>query len=152
MADQAFAPGTFYGSAAALTTGTTVLTEIEAVEWSGINREEVETTHLASTSGAKTFIPGDIIDYGTLTLTGKYSTQLNYGTLLTTTAKCDTLTITFGKKAVSCGTTLPATAATYPFSVVWLKFEPTWSTTEVMKGKFTFRVTGVPTPTAAQTP
>ncbi len=149
MADQAFAPSTFFGSSVALTTGTTVLTEIEAVEWSGIERQEVETTHLGSTSGAKTFIPGDIIDFGTLTLTGKYSTQLNYGTLLTTTAKCDTLTVTFKKAPVSCGAALPTTAATYAFSVVWLKFEPTWSNTEVMKGKFTFRVTGVPTPVAA---
>lgn len=149
MADQAFAASTFYSSSIALTTGTTVLTEIESVEWSGISREEVETTHLASTSGGKTFIPGDIIDFGTLTLTGKYSTQLNYGTLLTTTAKCDTATVTFRKAPTSCGAALPTTAATYAFAVVWLKFEPTWSNTEVMKGKFTFRVTGVPVPVAA---
>jgi hypothetical protein len=149
MADQAFAPGTFFGASAALTTATTLITEFEEFSWSGMERNAVETTHLGSTNGHKTYIPGDIIDNGELTITGKYSTQLNYETLFRSTGKCDTLTVTFPKRAVSCGASLPTTAATAAWSVVLTKFEPMFTNDEVMKARFTFKVTGSATLTAA---
>lgn len=149
MADQAFAPGTFFGASAALTTASTLITEFEEFSWSGMERNAVETTHLGSTNGYKTFVPGDIIDNGELTITGKYSTQLNYETLFRSTGKCDTLTVTFPKRPTSCGQSLPTTAATCAWSVIFTKFEPTFSNDEVIKARFTFKVTGAATHVAA---
>jgi hypothetical protein len=152
MALQAFAPFTFQGSSVALTTGTTVFTEVESVSWTGLTRTAVETTHLTSTGGAKTFIAGDIIDYGEVEVDQKYSTQLQHGTLLVTTAKCDTLTLTFKKAAVSCGATLPATAASIVFSVVFVSSTPTWPKDGLAMMKHKFKVSGAPTFVEASTP
>ena len=85
MADQAFTAGTFYGATVALTTAATILStsQAEMVKWTGFSREAVETTHLAS--GGKTFIVGDIPDWGEVEVTTKYSTQLQHATLMTGT-------------------------------------------------------------------
>ena len=149
MANQAFAPGTFYGATVALTTASTLLTEVEMTDWTGMSREAIETTHLGSTTGIKTFIPGDILDFGEITITGKYSTQLAYDTLFASTGKCDTLTITFAKRATTCGASLPTTAASIAAGVVLMSIKPTWSTTEVMKCEMKYRVNGAFTITPA---
>lgn len=149
MADQAFAPFTFQGSSVALTTGTTVVTEVESVSWSGITRTPIETTHLGSTGGAKTFLPGDIIDYGEVEVDQKYSTQLQHGTLLATTAKCDTLTVTFKKAVTACGAAVPTTAGSIAFGVVFVSSTPTWPKDGLAMMKHKFKVTGVPTITPA---
>lgn len=150
MADQAFTAGTFYGATMVLTTAATVLstTQPQEVKWTGITREAIETTHLAS--GGKTFIAGDIVDYGEIEVTDKYSTQLQHVTLMTGTA-CDTLTLTFPKRSVTCGGSLAGTAATAAFPVVYLGFAPDLSNDKPMTSVKKFRVTGAPTFVAAQT-
>lgn len=149
MADQAFTVGTFYGATMALTSAATVLstTQPQEVKWTGITREAVETTHLAS--GGKTFIAGDIIDYGEIEVTDKYSTQLQHVTLMTGAA-CDTLTLTFPKRSVACGGAVSSTAATAVFPVVYLGFAPDLSNDKPMTSVKKFRVTGLPTFVAAQ--
>ena len=149
MADQAFAPFTFQGSSVALTTGTTVITEVESISWTGVTRTPIETTHLGSTGGAKTFLAGDIIDYGEIEIDQKYSTQLQHGTLLATTAKCDTLTITFKKAITACGAALPTTAASLACSVVFVSSSPTWPKDGLAMIKHKFKVSGPVTITPA---
>lgn len=148
MADQAYAAGTFYGATMVLTSAATILstTQPEMVKWTGVSREAVETTHLAS--GGKTFIAGDIVDYGEIEVTDKYSTQLQHVTLMTGTA-CDTLTLTFPKRAVTCGGSLATTAATAAFPVVYIGMAPDFSNDKPMTSVKKFRVTGAPTFVAA---
>lgn len=121
-------------------------TQPEMVKWTGISREPIETTHLAS--GGKTFIAGDIIDYGELEVTDKYSTQLQHVTLMSGTA-CDTLTLTFPKRAVTCGGALATTAATAAFPVVYIVMAPDFANDKPMTSVKKFRVTGSPTFVAA---
>lgn len=148
MADQAFTAGTFYGATMALTTAATILStsQPEMVKWTGISREAIETTHLASSG--KTFIAGDIIDYGEIEVTDKYATQLQHVTLMSGTA-CDTLTLTFPKRATTCGGALATTAATAAFPVIYLGFAPDLANDKPMTSVKKFRVTGAPTFVAA---
>lgn len=148
MADQAFAAGTFYGSTIALTTSTTLLGNVKALKWSGVSRKEVNTTHLLTTSGIETFLAGDIISPGTLDIDAQYDTNLVMHTLFIA-AKCDTLTLTFPKRSVSCGAALPTTAAKIVFQVVILSAEPEYSNEDLMMMKFKFQVNGTPVFTAA---
>ena len=127
-----------------LTSAAAVLstTQPEMVKWTGISREAVETTHLAS--GGKTFIAGDIVDFGEIEVTAKYSTQLQHVTLMTGAA-CDTLTLTFPKRAVACGGAVASAAGTAAFPVVYLGQTPDYSNDKVMTTVHKFRVTGAPT-------
>lgn len=60
------------GTGATLTTsGTSWSARITEMNWSGISREHVETTHLGS-SEARTFLPGDLYDPGELSLSIQY--------------------------------------------------------------------------------
>ena len=148
MADQAFTAGTFYGATMALTTAATILStsQPEMVKWTGISREAIETTHLSS--GGKTFIAGDILDYGEIEVTDKYATQLQHVTLMTGTP-CDTLTLTFPKRSTTCGGALATTAATAAFPVIYLGFAPDLANDKPMTSVKKFRVTGAPTFVAA---
>lgn len=150
MADQAFTIGTFYGATVALTTAATILstTQTEEVKWTGFNREAIETTYLLS--GGKTFMNGDIVDYGELEVTTKYSTQLQHVTLMTGT-NCDTLTVTFPKRATTCGGSLAGTAGTIAFPVVYTGMTPDWAKDKPMTSVHKFKVSGAPTIVAAQT-
>lgn len=147
MVAQAFAPGTMYGIAAALTTNSTLIgpiVGIDAPEWT---RQAIETTHSGSTNGIKTFIPGNILDPGEMTITCQHSTQLDYQTLFI--AGCDTATITFPKRSVSCGASLPGTAATLAFGVVMTAISPKWTFEETSVVSLKFKLTGALTYTAA---
>ena len=60
------------GTGATLTTsGTSWNARITEMQWSGISREHVETTHLGS-SDARTYLPGDLYDPGELSLSIQY--------------------------------------------------------------------------------
>jgi hypothetical protein len=111
-----------------------------------MSRTPVETTYLASTG--KSFIPGDIIDYGEVEIDEKYSTQLQHGTLFTS-SKCDTVTVTFKKAITACGQAEPTTAASIAFSVIFIASTPTWAKDGVAMMKHKFKVTGAPTIVAA---
>lgn len=148
MTAQAFAPGTMFGIAPVLTTNATLIGVIKGIDTAPeMSRTAIETTHSASTGGWKTFIPGDIKDGGMLAITCQYDTQLDYKTLFA--AGCDTITITFPKRAVSCGAALPATAATFSASVVFEKISPKWDFDDVAVVTLTFKISGAPTFLAA---
>lgn len=149
MADQAFAPGTFFGSTIAFTTATTLVGNVKSLKWDGgISRKEVNTTHLLTTNGVETFIAGDIISPGTLTVEAQYSTQLDYLALLVAN-KCDTVTLTFPKRSTTCGAALPTTAAKIVFTVVILSAEPNYDNENLNMITFKLQVSGSPVTTPA---
>lgn len=149
MPDQAFAPGTFTGATIAFTTATTLIGNVKSFKWDGgITRKEVDTSHLLSTDGVDTFIAGDKINTGSLTIEAQYSTQLDYLALLIAN-KCDTVTVTFPKRSVTCGAVLPTTAAKIVFTVVILSAEPNYDNDNLNMITFKMKVSGKPVFTAA---
>lgn len=148
MADQGLALGTFFGSTVALTTNTTLLGNVHSITTTPeFSRGSVETTHLATTSGWKTFISGDIKDGGSIAVNCYYNTNVNLATLFET--GCDTITITFTKRGTSCGAAVATTAATWAASVVLEKISPTWPNDGALMVTYTFKISGKPTIVAA---
>jgi hypothetical protein len=150
MADQAVTTGTAFGATFALTTNSTFTGDLFRIDkgWE-MMRTAVETTHSSSTNGWKTFIAGDIKEMGTLEITVNYNTQLQYHTLFA--AGCDTLTLTFPKRATTCGGTVAVTAATFASSVVFEKASAAFPFDDRMAITLTFRLSGSPTIVAATT-
>lgn len=148
MVAQAFTNGTAYGTTAVLTTNATLIGPIVGIETAPeFSRTAIDTTHSATTDGWKTFIAGDIKDAGMIAITCHWSTQLDYVTLFA--AGCDTITITFPKRATSCGGSLAATAANWACSVVFEKISPKWEFDGQTVVTLTFKISGKPTITAA---
>lgn len=54
------------GTGSTITFSTGFFAEITAINWSGIERESFETTHMGSTGGYKQFLPGNLVDPGEL--------------------------------------------------------------------------------------
>lgn len=148
MTVQTFTQGTAFGLAAALTTNSTFIGNIVGIDTAPeFSRTSIETTHSGSTGGWKTFVPGDIKDGGSIAITWQYNTQLDYGTLFA--VGCDTITVTFPKRATSCGGSIASVAATWAASVVFEKLSPKWEFDSQMVITGTFKVSGVPTYVAA---
>jgi hypothetical protein len=149
MADQTLTVGTFYGATIALTSATTLIgsSQVEMFKWTGFTLDPIETTHLAS--GGKTFVKGDIADWGEIEVATRYSTQVNYFSLLETIS-CDTLTVTFPKRATTCGGALASAAATLAYPVIYLGGTVDFANDKPISVTHKFRVTGKPTPVAAQ--
>ena len=101
------------GASLALTTSgwTPQITEMN---WGGIDREMVETTHLATTT-AKTYLPGDLYDPGELSLSVFYEP----GNEPPTNGALETVTLTFPlntAQSVDVAATLAGSAAMTSFS------------------------------------
>jgi len=148
MTAQAYAGGTFYGASVAFTAATTLTGNIKSVKWSGLSRKEVDTTHLLSTNGMMTYIPGDMIEGGDVEIEAQYSTQLDYQALLIAN-RCDTVTITFPKRGTTCGGALAGTAATIAFVAAILSAEPDFSNDNLLTIKFKLKISGSITTVAA---
>ncbi|MGH6867178.1 MAG: hypothetical protein ACREDO_13685 [Methyloceanibacter sp.] len=69
----AVTPDTGIGTAIAFSTG--FLSRVLSIEISGIEREELDGTTMASTGGAKTFLPGDLYDPGEMTVEMQFDTD-----------------------------------------------------------------------------
>lgn len=155
MTTQTFTNGTFFGGAAVLTTGTTLIGNIVAIDSAyEITRTAIETTYTSTgSSGVKTFVPGDLKDMGEMTITCQYNTQLDYNALFgvtaTTNTGCDTITVTFPKRATSCGGAVASVAATWAAPVVITKLSPKWEFDSQMVISMTFKIAGAPTFVAA---
>jgi len=65
---------------------------VTSVNWSGITRESHDTT-CNSTTGGKTFIPGDLYDPGELQIEGYFDAEDNPTTPMA--ASAETVTVTF---------------------------------------------------------
>ncbi len=144
MVAQAFTQGSMYGIAPVLTTNATLIGFVVMIDTAPeFSRTAIETTHSASTGGWKTFIPGDIKDGGSLAITCQYDTTLDYKTLFA--AGCDTITVTFPKRATSCGGSVASAAGTFAASVVFEKLSPKWEFDAQAVITITFKISGAPT-------
>ena len=161
MTAQTFTQGTMFGFGAALTTNTGLIANVvsfdDAME---ISREAIETTvSSASNDGTRTYIPGDLRDFGSITLTVQYSSQLDYGALFGLASGapavtpawtgCDTITITFPKRATTCGGSIATTAATWAAPVVITKIKAQLPNDKQITAAITFKIAGKPTYIAA---
>ena len=145
------------GSPVDLATGLTVvfgtsafIMELSSIDWSGVERESIETTHLgtaapgASKFGNRTFIPDDLSDPGELVLEG------HFDTLQTDTVKAppidqaaETVTITWPKFA---GDT---TAAKWAASGFVTSYGVSGGLDEKLTQRVTVKLTGEVTVTVA---
>lgn len=71
---------------------------ITNIEWGGLEREAIETTHLGTTT-AKSFMPSDLYDPGDLTLTVNYDPNVPPPY----TGAAETITVTYPNGATYAG-------------------------------------------------
>jgi len=121
--------------------------ELLSVDWSGITRPGLETTHMATAAagagkfGNATYIPGDISQPGTLSLTH----HLNPDTTVPIDLVAETWTLTWPKAAGD------ATAATWAASGFATDYSTSAAIDEVMEATLVIQLTGNVTITPAAT-
>ena len=130
------------GHGTTITFGTSGFTaNIESVSWDGIARTVIETSHMGTTAaganqfGNRTFIPGDLVDPGTLTMNIHFNPQTNppIG------AVAETITVTYPLVA---GDSTPATWACSGFVSAFSLTDPMDDKmTAVLTVKFSGKVT-----------
>jgi hypothetical protein len=89
------------GHGCIITFGTSFFANVEDIEWSGISRDSVETTHM-ETSGGQTYIPTDNYDPGTLSVTWQHDHD---HTNNPATSTAETVTLTFPDTTASWAAT-----------------------------------------------
>lgn len=131
------------GSGASITFGTSGTTiNAISIQGSGIAREALETTHLQTTGGYKTYIPADYKDPGEISVTFRYDPD----TQPPIAAAAETITITY---PVPVGENNGATEASSGFVT---SFDgPTLENDTVMDATMTIKRTGPITFTDAST-
>jgi len=126
------------GTGATITFGTSSWSaNILSIDWSGLSRDSIETTHLGTTA-AKTFIPEDLYDSGEVSL----DFQFDVDDFPPIDQAAETITIT--APLSSSGSTAGKWAATgfmtdFSFNVT--------TGAELMSGSATVKFTGAITPT-----
>ena len=109
----AFFPDLGTGASLAYSSST-FAAQISEIQWSGISREQVETTHLGSTT-ARTYLPGDLYDPGEMSLSIFYEP----GNEPPLSASQETITLTFplnDAQGQASAATLAGSAAMSEFS------------------------------------
>lgn len=127
MADQGFATTITFSSGFAA--------QVRSVQWAGLERVELETTHMTSTNGWKTFIPSDLKDPGTLTV----ELLFNPSTAPPITGAAETVTVTF---PIPSG---GSTAATWAASGFLKTFDVTDPYDDVMTATASLKFSGTVT-------
>jgi hypothetical protein len=129
------------GAGATLTFGTsgTTLNKV-SVQSQGYAREALETTHLATTGGYKTYIPADFKEPGTVSLSWLYDPDVQPPI----EAATETITITH---PVPTGAVAGATEVFSGFVTDW--DPPELANDTVMTATLTIKKTGIPTFTDA---
>lgn len=144
MPAATYTPGSGFGIVPSLATSSTLLGNIHDIRPNAIERPAIETTHMATTGGWRTFIAGDLKTAGEIEIDVEYNTQLDYKTLVASQA-AETMTITYPLRGNA------ATAATKTFSAVLTKASPAWPKDDLLMTTLTFQVSGAETYTAATT-
>lgn len=126
-------------------TGTTIVfatsgfaAEVRGIDWSGITRPSVKTSHLGTVAD-DTFIPGDLVDNGTISLDIHHDPSL----VIPIAAVKETVTVTYPLKA---GDVTPANWACTAFATDDSHSVPL---EEIMAGTLVLKVSGGVTKTAA---
>lgn len=126
------------GQGATVTFGTSGFTaNITEISWGSIERTSIQTTHLGTTT-AHTFIPGDLMDSGEITLEIQFDPD-NFPPIK---QAAETITVTF---PLSSGGT---TAADWEATGFATSFEAGVPMEELMTGSLTIKVSGDITTTA----
>ena len=126
------------GTGTTITFGTTGFTaSVTSISFEGVERPSIDTTHLGTTGG-RTFIPGDLPDYGSISL----DIQFDPDTMPPITAAPETITVTF---PLSAGATTPATWAATGFV---MGFDANAPLEELMTGTISIKISGDVTDTA----
>lgn len=123
------------GFGVTITFSSTFLASITNVEWSGISRKAIATTHAGTSAGAATFLPSDIEDYGEL----KVDLLFNPNDAPPITGAAETVTVTFP---------IPAggnTACTWAASGFLTDFQVGVPIDDVMTATATIKFSGVVT-------
>lgn len=105
------------GYGASIAFSTSYLAEIVSIDIGGIQRDPLETTHSASTSGIRTFIPSDLETYGEMTV----RMRRGVGVKPPISGAVETVTITWGKEP---GQSAAATWAFSGFLINWSATSP----------------------------
>jgi len=130
-----------YGGTIAFGTSTTFTAELTDWDYTGAQREAIETTHLGSTDvttgkiGNRTYMPNDLVDGGEISAT----IHFNPDTVPPIHAVPETITLNFGPTA---------DAATWAFSGFITSYRWTAPLDDKMTGEFTIKVSGPITITA----
>lgn len=111
---------------------------ITSIAFSAISRASLDTTHL-TTANARTFMPEDLPDYGTLTVE-----FLHIDAIAPPIAPAETITVTY---PVGAGQATAATIACSGFLTDYTPGSP--AVGELMRGSAVWKLTGVMTFTAA---
>jgi len=111
------------------------LAEVQSVSLSGYERNAIETTHMTSTNGWRTFQPSDLKDPGTLSLDISFRPNDN----IPITGAAETVTVTF---PVPSG---GSTGATLACSGFLTKFDFTDPMDERMTATCELKLTAAPT-------
>jgi len=91
------------GTGATIGFSTSFFATATSFSWSGVSREALDTTTLATTA-AKTYMPGDLYDPGELSVEMQWDTDLAVGTPFSaTTAEAVTITWPDAETAVANG-------------------------------------------------
>jgi len=123
------------GFGVTITFATSFCAAITNVEWSGMSRKAIDTTHSGTSGGARTFIPSDIEDYGEL----KVDLLFNPNDAPPITGAAETVTVTFP---------IPAggnTAGTWAASGFLTDFQCGIPIDDVMTATATIKFSGVVT-------
>lgn len=80
------------GFGATVTFGTsTFAANIRSIEWSGRERGTIESTHMGTSGGSKTYIPQDLVEGGEVTIEVFHNGTDAYKTILAATAETVTI-------------------------------------------------------------
>lgn len=135
MADQGF------GTTITFQSG--LFAEIRGVRRSGLARDSLETTHMGSTNGWRTFMPSDLKDPGEIEVDLLFDPATKMAAIKTAiAAAAETITITYPIKS---GHTNPATDACSGFMTSFDSDDPHDA---IMTGTAKLKLTGEPTFTA----
>ncbi len=135
MADQGF------GTTITFQTG--LFGEVRNVNGSNLSRADLETTHMTSTNGYRTYIPADLKDPGELQIQILWDPATKAAAIKTAIgAAAETITVTFPIKS---GQTNPATWVCSGFMTNF-DFDDPYDA--IMTGTATLKLTGEPTFTA----
>lgn len=117
------------GTGSTITFSTGFFAEILSINWSGIEREAIETTHMGST-GWKQFLPGNLVDPGELEVEMFFAPE----TPPPITGAIETMTVTM-PSAGAGGT------STWAGSAFMTEFEFEDPVEDVMKATATLKIT-----------
>lgn len=111
--------------------------KITEASWSGYSRNAIDSSHMTSTNGYRTFIPGDLKDVGELSVSLLF--DKNAATKTNLAGAAETITVTFPTPSGG------STGGTWACSGFMTNFDMTLPMDDMMTADATIKFTGEPT-------